>query len=258
MSGYLQRLALGARQPGGAIQPVLGSVFGPPPSSSGLEEETGDSRRQAPGIAAPLAPAPVIRSRQPEPEGPVSRGAEAAPARSEVQAPLFAEPLARAALAELASESPARESPASAPAPMEEDPSRSFAPLFSRPMAGADAPSGPDAPSAPARKREAFPPPEEPAERRPEAAPELAALAHFGAVRSRPPHPFAARVEGKEKAAAPRARPEPREPDEIQIHIGRIEVIAVPAAPARPAPPKPRREPSRLDEYLRRRDGGAA
>lgn len=47
----------------------------------------------------------------------------------------------------------------------------------------------------------------------------------------------------------------PREPDEIQIHIGRIEVTAVqpPVAP-RPAPRESRKSIN-LDEYLRRRNG---
>jgi hypothetical protein len=47
-----------------------------------------------------------------------------------------------------------------------------------------------------------------------------------------------------------------READEIQIHIGRIEVTAVPPAPARPAPAPNRKSPS-LDEYLKRRPGRA-
>jgi hypothetical protein len=46
-----------------------------------------------------------------------------------------------------------------------------------------------------------------------------------------------------------------REPDEIQIHIGRIEVTAVQAASPRPAAAKPQRRVPSLDEYLRRRDG---
>jgi hypothetical protein len=43
----------------------------------------------------------------------------------------------------------------------------------------------------------------------------------------------------------------PREPDEIQIHIGRIEVTAVPSAPVRPEA-KPTRKSVSLDEYLKR------
>ena len=46
-----------------------------------------------------------------------------------------------------------------------------------------------------------------------------------------------------------------RASDEIEIHIGRIEVTAVQPAPTRTTPVKsPRRAPS-LDDYLRRRDG---
>jgi hypothetical protein len=53
-------------------------------------------------------------------------------------------------------------------------------------------------------------------------------------------------------------RPEPdlRPPEDIQIHIGRVEVVAAP--PPRPAVPKTRREMSSLEEYLRRRDGKTA
>lgn len=44
-----------------------------------------------------------------------------------------------------------------------------------------------------------------------------------------------------------------REPDEIQIHIGRIEVLAVPQATGATAAKVPRKASS-LDEYLKRRD----
>jgi hypothetical protein len=46
----------------------------------------------------------------------------------------------------------------------------------------------------------------------------------------------------------------PSPADDIQIHIGRIEVIAVPQAVQRPVTPAPRRGMS-LDEYLSRRNG---
>jgi hypothetical protein len=44
--------------------------------------------------------------------------------------------------------------------------------------------------------------------------------------------------------------------DDVQIHIGRIEVVAVPQAPPRPAP-APARKGLSLEEYLRQRDGRA-
>jgi hypothetical protein len=53
---------------------------------------------------------------------------------------------------------------------------------------------------------------------------------------------------------APRPRSPAREPEEIQIHIGRIEVTAARPAPARSAPVAARKSPS-LDEYLKRRPG---
>jgi hypothetical protein len=43
--------------------------------------------------------------------------------------------------------------------------------------------------------------------------------------------------------------------DDIEIHIGRIEVAAMQAAPIRSAPAKPPRRAASLDEYLKRRDG---
>ena len=47
----------------------------------------------------------------------------------------------------------------------------------------------------------------------------------------------------------------PAPPDEIQIHIGRIEITAVPPAPvARAAPPRTQRAVN-LDEYLKRSRG---
>ena len=44
--------------------------------------------------------------------------------------------------------------------------------------------------------------------------------------------------------------------DDVQIHIGRIEVVAVPQAPPRPAH-SPARKGLSLEEYLRKRDGRA-
>jgi hypothetical protein len=43
----------------------------------------------------------------------------------------------------------------------------------------------------------------------------------------------------------------PREPDSIEIHIGRIEVLAAAPRPAQPAAPRPTRKSLDLGEYLR-------
>jgi hypothetical protein len=47
-----------------------------------------------------------------------------------------------------------------------------------------------------------------------------------------------------------------RQPDEIQIHIGRIEVVAVPPVPVRAAPKPPNKSPN-LSDYLKLRHGRA-
>jgi len=72
------------------------------------------------------------------------------------------------------------------------------------------------------------------------------------------------RRESKASASAAREKgdlsgrpiPTEREADEVQIHIGRIEVTAVSQAVARAAT-KPARKGLNLEEYLRRRDGRA-
>jgi hypothetical protein len=52
-----------------------------------------------------------------------------------------------------------------------------------------------------------------------------------------------------------RAAQPSREPDEIHIHIGRVEVAAIAQPAARPAPAAPARRAMSLDEYLRRSNG---
>jgi hypothetical protein len=59
-----------------------------------------------------------------------------------------------------------------------------------------------------------------------------------------------ARGEGAGRQTAP-----PREPDEIQIHIGRIEVTAAPPPPARPPAARPTQKAPTLNDYLQQRHG---
>jgi len=60
---------------------------------------------------------------------------------------------------------------------------------------------------------------------------------------------------GRRLAQQQQARAE-RQGDDIQIHIGRIEVTAMPPTASRPMP-VPARKSQTLDEYLRRGSGRA-
>ena len=66
---------------------------------------------------------------------------------------------------------------------------------------------------------------------------------------------IAPQVKAPRPAQAPtRSFAEAPHTDDIQIHIGRVEVIAVPPAEPRRTPP-PARKGLSLDEYLSRRNG---
>jgi hypothetical protein len=65
-----------------------------------------------------------------------------------------------------------------------------------------------------------------------------------------------AKVEARKSDPVSRAHPAEREPDKIEIHIGRIEVTAVPQEAPRPAATRARKSLN-LGEYLKRRDGRA-
>jgi len=68
------------------------------------------------------------------------------------------------------------------------------------------------------------------------------------------PRTIAAQVNTRRQQAPASPPPRPAQPEEIQIHIGRIEVLAVPQAVSRPAA-APARKGLSLDEYLSRRNG---
>jgi hypothetical protein len=62
-------------------------------------------------------------------------------------------------------------------------------------------------------------------------------------------------AQAQAKEPARRAAQPSREPDEIHIHIGRVEVAAISQPAARPAPASQQRKSMSLDEYLRRSNG---
>jgi hypothetical protein len=75
-------------------------------------------------------------------------------------------------------------------------------------------------------------------------------------LRESPPVVFADAGKRAKAELSPPPRSSERGADDIQIHIGRVEVIAVPPATPRPAV-APARKAMSLDEYLRRRERGA-
>ncbi len=72
-----------------------------------------------------------------------------------------------------------------------------------------------------------------------------------------PTHASAAHFDATTPALSERAAMQTEtEPTEVHVHIGRVEVTAVPeSSPTRPAR-RPRREPMSLDDYLAQRQRG--
>jgi hypothetical protein len=271
MNGYLQRLALGVLKPGGTIQPFVPSMFSPPEFVSDPEISATETAVPAtPGTSSSSAPAPNSRPLVHDPDAPSSPAREAA---SKGPPSFLEHPKSRS------SPEPARtarhrsldepEAPAvhhAAPAPIPGQPNpvsrRSFAPLVPRPAGSAETLAIPlgdgghrvqhePGPHNPRIETTEEAPPQPLVDvRKMESAP---GMVHAPAMIS----PHSLDTDGKQKRDSRTGEQPRREPDEIQIHIGRIEVIAAPSSQARQASPRPQRGPSALDEYLRRRDGKA-
>lgn len=79
-------------------------------------------------------------------------------------------------------------------------------------------------------------------------------LMRVDAVRSEPKIIQQAGSSRRDTGRQEAVRREEREADDIQIHIGRIEVLAVPPAPPVARPASAAQKPSSLDDYLQRRD----
>jgi hypothetical protein len=73
-------------------------------------------------------------------------------------------------------------------------------------------------------------------------------------LQPREPMPAAATIRSARAEAARRSQPAQREPDEIHIHIGRIEVAAIPQQAPRPAATAARRSLN-LSDYLKHSSG---
>jgi len=230
MSGYLQRLAGNAMTPARSIHPSVGSIFSPPkdempaPLMEFEEIETVRNRAESVAQLPPAAPRAAHTSGPPE-----SAPLQAEPSRQEGESrseafqPIF--PLPRWTTPVVSTHRQA------VPAPNELGRLPS---LESAQQAGSPVGDG-----------DSYTPLLPPATQTPNAEAELL------------PQTILSAAPKKDAVAVPRrAAASQSEPDEIQIHIGRIEVTAVPQTAPRPAA-VPASKSINLDEYLKRGRGRA-
>jgi hypothetical protein len=222
MSGYLQRLARAVTQPAETLHPLLGSVFSPthyPKASDGFEPDVVSAS------SSEAAPAP-------------ERSQEAHGLRA-LESPLLPSvettiPISVVSAEELA------------PPPAIAREIASFQPLL-MPARNEDSKTAERNPEADTATESGKP--EEP--RGLEYTPVLTqALVHARHPDISVPKPNPAGVARHGRDSSRRAE---GESDEIQIHIGRIEVTVVQQTPAR-APLKPLHKGKSLEEYLKLRD----
>jgi hypothetical protein len=225
MSGYLQRLAASAVRPAEAVHPVLGSVFTPQEGSTDHppfpQEE--DTIVSAAGVPAPLVSQtqPPVGTQQASSHPSNAPDSDTASIRSSSFQTLEPKPTSRAENRD------------------------SFQPLL------------------PHLRSEASPPPTKPAQEsllaeppKPLFQPAYKTLVPTGSglstIAGAQTSANSSSFRGNETSATTSRSPK-SEPDEIQIHIGRIEVTAVPQTPPRTSS-KPQRKGISLDEYLKGRD----
>jgi len=283
MTGYLQRLASSAIKPGGSVRPVAGTVFSasrfraahepgfaePDVLSAGpgaWDADRGTASRPRAGAphpppGAPRGPQEGSAGTRPSPWAPPEAAAARAAAKPEQGRP--------PAQARLGSD---RDSAATSAAARFPEPEPRARRALGRGEAG-------PAERAAARPRDGAQPPASSDDAGTEAAQAHGPRAGRGPMEAVTQRPFvpvvagdfgppavsgggpagpaapARRVAGSDHGREGRAPAAPRGPDEINIHIGRIEVTAAPPPPLRPAAPKAHRKAPSLDEYLRRRSG---
>jgi hypothetical protein len=268
MSKYLQRLVSTARAPSAAIRPVLGSLFSPSLYESTAKsfeavEETVISRQPEVRASPGLQPPPAIRP-APEPgpapdlprvqtQTPVAQAA----ARSEDSRPISeatepSEPLStevpQGTGPMLDSEGAIPTSEAKTPfTPLLTEVSQRATPALKTNGKGGLREKPVDSAQPRGEQSGQQIPPQRPY--RPLMVETLPLTDAKTLWDSSPLTSDARKIEKTD--FAPRVAQPEREADEIQIHIGRIEVTAVPPPPVRP-PASPVRKSLRLDEYLRR------
>lgn len=258
MTGYLQRMAESALRPGRAIRPLLGSIFAPADGAAasqtpGLEDVfvsvvgPTPAGRLSDVLVAVDGPAPAGRpSADTQPPSPAPRSTASASDAGPVAPyePLIAEPARPAHEVEQL----ARQLPSDGLAAAQRATREMAEPGDRLIQSPADA-------ALPAR----------PAQISLDVV-ETVGAAHPARTIARSPHSSEAWVQPRAPAAFSPAKS--RSPirdvhaasppgDDIQIHIGRIEVTAVRPAPAPQPAARTRRGAPSLDDYLKRRDGRA-
>lgn len=245
MTGYLLRKAASVLTPGSSIHPVVRpmfSGFGPQltPEPAIPEEATETTGRPAPVAPGPQPMLPAADARRAEP--PRSQPPIGQP-RPDTSAPATPPPAAAPATATL---TPPVDR--SAPEPLlsahrHEPAPQGLSPVIPLIIASTGA-------SRPAGKAEPAPPPPPP-------LPPLAVdPSPAGRPDSRRPTEPSGSAAQRPGVPSPGRATVARAPDEVQIHIGRIEITAAPPEPAR-APARPPRTVLPLADYLKRRDGRA-
>lgn len=254
MSGFLQRMASGVLHSKPAIHPSIGTLFAPPRSrDAGIE-------------AIETVSEFLVRPAQRHDDSPASTWAERGMTRENMTRTITGN------VAGPPAESPAASPPAAGPAfagaidfePLVALPQRSIsAPQF---IAHAPSPASAHEESSTSAERPQTP------EDRIEINPDLKVnrqhqgqSAHPGESTIQPStsliaapaaparRDYASFASSAARAAAPApVQASSRSQDEIEIHIGRIEVLAAPPRPAQPAASKPARKSIDLVEYLRR------
>ena len=261
MSGYLQRMVLSVQKPAEAIRPILGSVFAPPPTVGGWETQTMET---------------VVPGTFPRDETTFATRDRQRPALIEEHSLKVPSPVLHPSPDQEPSTKPQPPQPGrSRTAPEPELTGRStpavksrFEPLFpgtdevekksKREVSGPTANPGEQPPAAGRGRRETngrsstrSAVPAEPTEA-------FSGIPAGGEIK-KPARvevrPFAYERGDRTRTSMRPPATERREPDEIQIHIGRIEVSAAAPAQARPSVPKNAQGVPSLADYLRQRDG---
>jgi hypothetical protein len=230
VTGYLQRIVANATNPSGAVHPVLRPIY-----SNAMTDDTGDRSEFMADAAASRVSDAV------PPSGPLKRSESDGPPR--VATSRGAPPI----------EAPTIHKPAPPAVDRTTPPPQPAADVAPPPMHGGEAAArmhGAAEPPAAASFERSFAP-LVPASGQSESAPRHA--------RDDPAHWSRFVATHRERTAImDAARHRADEPDNIEIHIGRIEVTAVQPAPVRPTPTRPPRHAPSLEDYLKRRNGRAS